>query len=55
MAPNTEVSIEEEIHYSAEQSPFREAYGSPASEGLLAYYDTLGFTALFTTRHVSLS
>jgi len=55
MAPSTEVSIEEETHYSTEQSPFREAYISSASEGLLAYYDTRGFTALFTTLHVSLS
>jgi len=56
MAPNTEISMEEETHYSTDESPFRAAYNSSASEGLLAYYDTRGFTALFTTtRHVSLS
>jgi hypothetical protein len=56
MAPNVEISMEEGTRYSTEESPFRAAYSSSGSEGLLAYYDTRRFTALFTTtRQVSLS
>lgn len=54
MAPNAEISMEEETHCSTDKSPFRAAYSFSASEGLLAYYDTRGFTAIFTTRHFSL-
>jgi len=53
MPPNTEISMEEETHYSTDENPFRAAYSSSAGEGLPAYYDTKWFNALFTTtRHV---